>query len=353
MILFALVVASSALPSSMRAVISTGKAAHDGDWSKVVVVPNHTVPTPGIGEVLIEVMHSSVNPVDWKILAGGLGLGFPHVLGFDVAGTVAAIGTGCTTRLRVGDPVWADLGKTWPLRGGQLGAYAEFALADEAQVGLKPKNMSFADAASIPLVGLTTLQAYRKMGLARGAKGAINSTVVVTSGSGGTGFVGIQMAKAYGARKVITACGPTTQDFCKALGADVVVDYTEGADALWKAAGVDDVDYVYDNYGAPLTADLAMPSLREGGVFLFLPGKGASVSKHPKAGVKQINFGLCDSSHHEDLDALAALVDAGELEARVAQSFTLSDVISAFDASFAGKVVGKLGIAVGPRSQVQ
>merc|ERR1711871_304060 len=126
--------------------------------------------------------------------------------------------------------VWADLGQMWLLRGGELGAYAEYALADEAQVALKPTAMSFLDAASFPLVGLTTLQAYRKMGLdVRGA----NSTVVVTSGSGGTGFVGIQMAKAYGAAKVITACGPTTQTFCKQLGADVVVDYTHGVHALW------------------------------------------------------------------------------------------------------------------------
>ena len=112
--------ATATLPSSMRAIVATARASHEGDFSNVEY-QNHSVPVPGHGEILIKVTASSVNPVDWKITTGGLGLGFPHVLGFDVAGIVAALGpTGCN-RLKVGDEVWADLGKTWPLRGGQLG----------------------------------------------------------------------------------------------------------------------------------------------------------------------------------------------------------------------------------------
>ena len=337
--------AAPPLPTSMRAVTSTAVASGDGNFTMVHLL-NRSVPTPGHGEILLAVHASSVNPVDWKILSGGLPLRFPHVLGFDASGIVAAVGSGCN-RIKVGDSVWADLGKTWLLRGGELGAYADYALADESQVALKPQAMSFIDAASMPLVGLTTLQAFRMMGLDRPVA---NATVVVTSGSGGTGFVGIQMAKAYGASKVVAACGPTTQDFCKDLGADVVVDYTKGPHALWQAAGVDQVSYVYDNYGAPGTADLAMGSMRSGGVFLFLPGKGAAVSKHPKAGVKQINFGLCDSSNHEDLDELKALVDGGKLAARVTRTFPLEQTIDAFRESYAGKAIGKIGIYVTPRA---
>ena len=89
--------------------------------------------------------------------------------------------------------MWADLGKDWVLKGrGELGAYAQYALADESQVGLKPKGLSFADAGSLPLVALTTLQSYQKMGLTDGSRGK-NLTVVVTSGSGGTGLAGVQV----------------------------------------------------------------------------------------------------------------------------------------------------------------
>lgn len=331
------------VPTSMRCVKATAKGKGGDDFSHVVYSADCAVPTPSSTEVLIGVRASSVNPVDWKILSGGFGARFPHVLGFDVAGVVVAVGSGCR-RLKVGDAVWADLGKFWPLRGGELGAYAEYAIADEAQVGLKPRTMSFIDAASIPLVALTTLQSFRQMGL--DTHGA-NSTVVITSGSGGTGAVAIQMAKAYGAQKVITACGTTTQAFCAELGADVVVDYHKGKSALWNAAGKDSVDFVYDNYGAKGTADLAMPSLRSpGGVFLLLPGKDAKLSAHPRPGVKQINFGLCDSSDHADLDALGALADAGHLAASVSHTFPLERVVAAFNVSYAGGAVGKLGICM-------
>jgi NADPH2:quinone reductase len=336
-------------PSTMTAVVATAAVKDPTtNLSTVEIDRSHPVPSPGRGEVLIAAKASSVNPVDWKILeAGDLStlLSFPHTLGFDVAGTVAAVGKGCA-RLSVGDEVWADLGKDWVLKGrGELGAYAQYALADESQVGLKPSGMSFGDAASLPLVALTTLQSYQKMGLTDGSRGK-NLTVVVTSGSGGTGLAGVQMARAYGATKVITACGPTSQAYCRSLGADVVTDYTKGKKSLWDAAGTDAVDAVYDNFGAPGTADLAMPSLKAGGVFLFLPGKNAAVSKHPKPGVTQINFGLCDSTRFADLDALRALSDAGYLSAHVSQSFALEDVPKAFAASIAGGVVGKLGVQI-------
>mmetsp|Transcript_159041 Transcript_159041/g.506528 ORF Transcript_159041/g.506528 Transcript_159041/m.506528 type:complete len:130 (-) Transcript_159041:191-580(-) len=107
------------------------------------------------------------------------------------------------------------------------------------------------------------------------------------------------------------------------------------------------VDIVYDNYGGAGTADAAMKSIRPGGVFVFLPGKGADVSKHPKAGVKQINFGICDSSKYEDLDALKSFAEGG-LKAVVDQSFALEDIAKAFDASLHGHAIGKIGISIAP-----
>jgi len=335
------------LPSTMRAVLAKGTSKELNVSAVVEYVADRDVPKPGIGEILIAINASSVNPVDWKVLEGGLPLKFPHVLGFDASGVVVAKGSLTSDRLNVGDEVWCDLGKTWLLKGGgELGAYAEFAVADESQVGLKPTSMSFGDAAVIPLVGLTTLQAFEKMKNAVDASEWPLKTVVVTSGSGGTGMIGIQMAKAYGATKVVTACGPSNLDYCKSLGADVVVDYTKSKTALWDALDEDSVDAVYDNFGAPGTADLAMPSLKKGGVFLFLPGKDGAVSKHPKEGVHQLNFGLADASHYSDLDKLRDLVDKGLLRAHVSQTFALERTADAFETSIQGKVVGKLGIAI-------
>merc|ERR1712070_1020873 len=115
---------------------------------------------------------------------------------------------------------------------------------------------------------------------------------------------------------------------------------------IWKELEDDSVDFVYDNYGAPGTADLAMPSLKSGGVFEYLPGKGGGISKKPKSGVSQINYGLCDSSKHEDLDALKAIADVGDLRAVVKQSFPLEDILGALNASFSGHAVGKIGITM-------
>jgi NADPH:quinone reductase-like Zn-dependent oxidoreductase len=147
----------------------------------------------------------------------------------------------------------------WPLKGGELGAYAEYAVADESQVALKPPTLSFVEAASLPLATLTSYQALVKAG----APWSGNKTVLVTSGSGGTGFVGIQLAKALGATKVISVTSADNFPFVKECGADEIYDYTKG-DVFSKLAD-DSVDIVYDNYGAKGTADKAMPKMRAGG----------------------------------------------------------------------------------------
>ena len=110
----------------MKAVVANAVASKVGDFSNVVI-KDIPIPTPRAGEVLIKVAASSVNPVDWKILTGGLPLKFPHTLGFDVSGTIVKCND--CERLKVDDVVWADLGKTWIFRGGELGAYAQYAIS--------------------------------------------------------------------------------------------------------------------------------------------------------------------------------------------------------------------------------
>lgn len=338
------VASSNDIPSTMSAAVCSGSAPA-GDFSKIQIQTIKT-PSPGLGQVLIAVNASSVNPVDWKIVENGFGVPmfWPLTLGFDVAGTVAKVGLGCS-RLKVGDKVWADLGKLKILkRGLELGAYAQYAVADESQVGLMPSSMSFTDAATMPLVSLTDIQALRKAGAPWETSNGDNFTVVVTSGSGGTGFAAIQMAKALGATFVVTAASSTHAPLLKKLGADLVVDYHDST--IWAAMQNNSVDVVYDNYGAPGTADAAMPSLKPGGSFVFLPGKGGTLSKHPKKDVKQINFGLCDSSHYKDLDDIKQFVDNGQLKAVVQKVFPLAQIREAFNTSYSGHVVGKLGVSI-------
>jgi len=333
---------ATATPATMRAVV-VSEAAPEADFSKVKVVDDYPVPTPGEGQMLIKVAASSINPVDWKIMEADF---WPKVPGFDVAGTVEALDEKKCLRFKKGDGVWADLGKGIMTNNMQLGAWAEYAVADCSQVGLKPESMSFEDAASLPLVALTNHQAFRMVGApwADYRTHRENLTVVVTSGSGGTGVIAIQQAKAYGAKQIITSASPRNADLLRSLGATHVVDYHKST--IWDIMEDDSVDIVYDNFGAPGTADDAMRSMRSNGEFIFLPGKQATVSENPKKGVVQIDFGLCDASNYEDLDQIKDLVDAGLLRAVVPESHTLNNIQDVLQSSHAGHALGKIGINV-------
>merc|ERR1712070_140527 len=127
------------------------------------------------------------------------------------------------------------------------------------------------------------------------------------------------------------------------MGADVVVDYR--TQDIFSALANNSVDIVYDNYGAPGTADKAMGALKVGGVFIFLPGKGGALSKHPKAGVKQINYGLMMPSASL-LDELLVLYKANKLKPHVQRSYPLTNVSGACAESAVGRVVGKLAITM-------
>jgi len=328
----------AATPTTMRGVMVTD-AAPEGDFSNVKFINDLPVPTPAAGEVLIKIAASSINPVDWKMMENPGN--WPGVPGFDVAGVIEAVGEGCT-RLKPGDAVWADLGKGSFATSVQLGAWAEFAIADESQVGFKPKTLSFEDAASLPLAALTDLQAFNKVGAPWADRQ--NLTVVITSGSGGTGVIAIQLAKAWGATRVVTSGSPRNFDLLRSLGATDLVDYHEST--IWDTLEDDSVDVVYDNFGRPGTADAAMASLKSNGAFIFLPGKGGAVSENPKEGVLQLDYGLCDPSKHEDLDTLTALADSGKLRAVMPESHMLEDIQDALASSHGGHALGKIGINI-------
>jgi len=254
-------------------------------------------------------------------------------------------------RLKVGDAVWADVGGG----RGDTGAMAEYALVSESQTGIRPSTLNGTEAGTIPLVGLTALELWQKALAAMPNATAApreGRTVVITSGSGGTGFMAVQLAKAKsesfhtGVNRVITSTSAANIPFVKSLGADVVVDYHQAG--VFDALPDDSVDIVIDNHGAKGTADKAMRTIKAGGVYILLPGGGGGgLSKHPKQGVKQINFGYTDSSNHTNLDILAELFNSNQLRAHIFRSFPLANASQAFAANKAGHVVGKVSVRVG------
>ncbi len=177
-------------------------------------------PTPKADEVLVQVHAASVNPIDNMIPTGifkaVLKFELPATLGSDLAGVVTEIGSG-VTRFKVGDEVFANIFDQG------TGAIAEFAVVPERAAALKPVNLDFVQAASLPMVGLTAWQALKeRIGLKPGQK------VFIPAGSGGIGTFAIQFAKVLGAT-VATTTSTANVALVRSLGADVVVDYKKQA----------------------------------------------------------------------------------------------------------------------------
>ncbi len=175
-------------------------------------------PTPGDNQVLVKVQAASANPLDWHEIRGkpfiarlSMGLRRPKSskVGVDVAGRVEAVGKD-VKEFKPGDEVF----------GGANGSFAEYSCAREARLALKPANLSFDDAAAIPVAGITALQGLRD-------KGQIQSgqKVLVNGASGGVGTFAVQIAKSY-ETEVTGVCSTRNLDMVRSIGADHVVDYT-------------------------------------------------------------------------------------------------------------------------------
>lgn len=298
------------------------------------------LPTPTSAQALVRVNATSVNPSDVdEVELGACTLG----CGADVSGTVVAC-SDCTD-FKVGDEVWTL----------QRGAYADYVAVSEDMLSRKPASISHGDAGTIPEVGLTSLFSLKRTASDPGGPmpppgspwKKDNLTVVITAGSGGTGSVAIQMAKAWGAAHIATATtGAAGIAFVRSLGATIVTDYAKVD--IFDALPNNSVDVVYDNYGAEGTADKAMGALRSGGVYLLMPHGECYAKKtqgppclsaHPKPGVRQLNYDTgpdFDAHGKEGLDELAELVSSGGLHATVGKTFRFADAALAFNFSAGG-----------------
>lgn len=182
-----------------------------------------TIPKPFISspdDVLIKVHAASLNPIDKGRVAGGLSMLMPEqydttVLGYDISGVVEEVGESVTT-IKPGDEVYARIEST-----AKYGALAEYVVDHQNSFGIKPSNISFSQAAAVPLAGLTALQALKHGGVTKGSR------VFIAGGAGGVGSLAIQIAKTMlGASFVATTASPGAgMELCKKMGADQVIDY--------------------------------------------------------------------------------------------------------------------------------
>lgn len=287
-------------------------------------------PDPKVGPdaVLVEVRASSVNPVDWKVAAGyldgALPAYFPVIPGWDVAGVVTQPGPS-VTEFQAGDEV---IGYVRMDTVG-LGTFAEQVAAPVRTLARKPRNVSWAEAATMPLAGLTAYQALKAVGTSEG------ETVLVHNGAGGVGTYAIQIAKAWGARVLATA-SEKNHDFLRSLGAEPLT-YGEGIAQRIADAAPDGVDAIVDFVGG----DDWAASLEH----LNTPGRVASVAD---AEVKEKGgsyvFVRPDPA---DLLALTELVESGGVKPVLAESFPLERAADAFRSSMEGHVRGKIAVTVG------
>lgn len=325
----------TALPAKMKAGVLIKKPldtkVHLEDLTEVEV----DVPTVKMGQVLVKVEGASLNPVDWKLIEMQdqlhLNWSYPHILGRDFAGKVAAVGEG-VTQFKVGDSVWGD-------NANYEGSFAEYVAVDQSIVGIAPTHVPLAEAAVLPLVALTGLEAYHFAA----APWTTGPTVVVLGGSGGAGHTGIQLAKALGAGKVISTCGTSNVEFCKSMGADHVIDYHK--EDWTKVVPEKSVDVVYDTVAIKGTGDLAYSTLKDNGYFVtLLPDAVASSSTATKRpSIKQENF-MLSQIQTKYLDILKGFADAGKLRPHVDETFSIAEIRTAVNASMAGRTVGKISV---------
>nr|WP_254450969.1 NADP-dependent oxidoreductase [Aeromicrobium stalagmiti] len=286
-------------------------------------------PKVGPDWVKVQVKATSVNPVDWKIASGGLDGAldtfFPVTPGWDVAGVVEAVGPAVTS-LAPGDEVFGYVRKD-AVHGG---TYAEKVAAPIRTLAKKPANASFAEAAAIPLAGLTAFQA-----LVHALDVAGDDVVLIHGASGGVGSFAVQIARSLGARVIGTA-SEGNHDYLRDLGAEPV-EYGDGLVDRVRAIAPDGVTAVLDLNGGDL--DVSPELLADGSA-----GRIASIID---PAVKDLGghyvFVHPDAA---DLDELAELFDDGTLTVQIAETFPLAETQKAWELSQEGHTRGKIVITV-------
>jgi alcohol dehydrogenase len=287
--------------------------------SEVIEINQSTSePTVSSGKVLVIIKAAGINPADWKIREGGLqqlvSLQFPSTLGVDFSGVIKQIGEGISpSDFKQGDEVYGQAGV---INGGS-GAFAEMALANTESIANKPKRLSHAEAAGLPLVGVSAWQALvENIGLSKGQK------ILIHGGAGGIGSIAIQLAKYLGA-DVATTVSINDKQFVQELGADQVIDYkTQTFEDL-----LHDYDAVFDTVGDE-TYRRSFKVIKKGGVIVSMLEQ-PDLELMSQYGVKAIfQFTQAD---RERLTKLTRWVDENNIRVNVEKTFLLDEAGDALD----------------------
>lgn len=317
---------------------------------EVLQVQEHPKPEPKPNDVLIRALATSVNPVDWKMRRGYQRIIIPRrppmILGMDVSGVIEAVGSK-VTGFAVGDEVYSSPSHKRP------GTYAEYVAVDASEIARKPQNLSHQEAASLPLVGLTTWEALVNVArLRRGEK------IFIEAGAGGVGSFALQLAAHLGA-EVATTCSPRNEALVRELGAHTVINYRE--------QHFDEVlppqDVVFEMMGEE-SQRRALKILRAGGRLMSI-----NAGLEPRIEAKGPLLGTLATGTHmgcvwvgarmkhkvklahvvrppsgEDLARITELVEQGVIKPLVDRVFPLEEIAQAHRYSESGHARGKIVI---------
>lgn len=302
---------------------------HSYGGPEVLAYEDAPRPQPGPRELLVRVHGAGVNPVDWKIREGYLREmlhhAFPLVMGWDVSGTVAAVGPG-VERFKVGDEVFSrpDI-----LRDG---TYAEYVAIREREAALKPRTVGHLHAAAIPLAGITAWKSLiETAGVAPGQK------VLIHGGAGGVGGYGVQLAKLRGATVFATASA-ANHDYLRKLGADETIDYT----TVRFEDVVEGVDVVFDTIGGE-TQERSWQVLKKDGILVSVIAP-PSAEKAARLGVRQAFVFIQPDA--AVLTELAKLVDARKFRPCLERVLPLNEAAAAQELNKGGHGRGKIVLRV-------
>jgi NADPH:quinone reductase-like Zn-dependent oxidoreductase len=326
--------------NTMKAIVQDGYGPPDALELRDVQVPDIRD-----DEVLVRVHAAGVDRGVWHMMTGlpylirlvvpDLGMRAPKnpVRGSDVSGVVVALGRD-VTRFELGDEVY----------GIGMGSYAEYAKALESKLAHKPVNVTFEQAAVVPISGLTALQAVRKGAVRLGAE------VLIVGASGGVGTFAVQIANSLGAT-VTGVCGTTKTDLVRSLGADRVVDYTVED----FAAGGRQYDLIVDTGGHSSIPHLRRALAPRGTLVIvgsethgrWFGGFGRSIRASLLSRfVRQQLVAFVNSENHEDLIELKELIEAGSLTPVVDRVFALAEAAKAVHYLTEGHARGKVALTV-------
>jgi NADPH:quinone reductase-like Zn-dependent oxidoreductase len=322
---------SAALPGAAAAQsekpIMKAMVLHEYGAPKLLKHEDAPRPEPKENELLVRVIACGVNPADPLVISGRLakefGTHLPLIPGYDVAGVVERTGAK-VTKFKAGDGVYG-----YALFGG---GWAEYAVLAENEAALKPKSVSYVEAAAVPLAALTAWQV-----LIDTAKLSAGQTALIHGGSGGVGSFAIQIAKARGARVIATA-STRNQDLLKELGADVAIDYTKTKfEEVAK-----EVDVVLDPVGRDTLAR-SYAVVKKGGIVVTIVGRPdqAELDKHGIRGAS-----VWSKPDGNELAEITKLIDEKKIKPAVGEVLPLSEARKASEQAATHHTRGKIVLKI-------